>query len=682
MGDGKKIFRAADMERIWYLSSPAISPGGGKYAFAASKGERESGNFISKIMVSQDEKEAETLFSDDSFSYASPRFLTEDLLLCLADVSGRQQVHLCDLKTGELTCLTSARHGVRRYSLSGDGRTIAFELDLWQKEAEEDLAFTLMTPEEERQWAEELEYKPYEITDLTYKMDEWHGMRKGEFAHIAVADLQTGIQTLITKDALESVYPALSSDGKLLAFYGYPYKGAYGRQPELFICDRDGGKRKQLTDQKEVYADTFPAFAEHDREVIYMAFPSLDDGSTVLLPYAAKTEGGSIRKIMDENETQICHGVHPFPANRTEYGEMNPYYQIDERGEYLYFLSSFCGRENIYRKHLYRNEKAQLVLAGKTAVHSFCRSCEGKLLYSMANDRMPAEIFVNANGKNRQLSFCNSWLNEYEIPVTEEFWVPTKDGKDRLQVWLVHPTGGTKERPHPAVLYVRGGPECTYNRDFWHEFLALSGAGFAVIYTNPRGSLGYGREFCSQGIAWRQEAMEDLLTAVDVCVQRGIVDRDRVGITGGSYGGYMTNKLIGRSRRFAAAVTQRSLVNPVTSYGTGDMGFISANPEAGNVKMLDYLTDRARGNAITYIDQMKTPLLILHGFQDYRCSFEQAEQLFIAMKERNPQVPVRLVMFPKANHNLTRTGKLYHQIRHLEEMIRWFQTYLIKEAEH
>ena len=108
------------------------------------------------------------------------------------------------------------------------------------------------------------------------------------------------------------------------------------------------------------------------------------------------------------------------------------------------------------------------------------------------------------------------------------------------------------------------------------------------------------------------------------------------------------------------------------------MGFISANPDAKDVKMLDYLTDRARGNAITYIDNMKAPLLILHGYKDYRCSFEQAEQLFIAMRDRNPEVPVRLVMFPEENHGVDRTGKLYNQLRHLQEMCDWFEKYLVE----
>ena len=131
---------------------------------------------------------------------------------------------------------------------------------------------------------------------------------------------------------------------------------------------------------------------------------------------------------------------------------------------------------------------------------------------------------------------------------------------------------------------------------------------------------------------------------------------------------------------FAAAVTQRSLANPATSYGTGDMGFVSSRPIPEDFTMLAYLEDRAKDNIISYVDNMDIPLCILHAYHDYRCSFEQGEQLFIAVHERHPEVPVRLVMFPDENHALTRTGKLHNQIRHLSELVGWFVKYLNKEV--
>ena len=142
----------------------------------------------------------------------------------------------------------------------------------------------------------------------------------------------------------------------------------------------------------------------------------------------------------------------------------------------------------------------------------------------------------------------------------------------------------------------------------------------------------------------------------------------------------MTVKLLEHTRHFAAGAAQRCLVDLATSYGTGDIGFVSAGEIPPHFRMLDYLEARARGSLITQIDRVQVPLLILHAFQDYRCGFEQGEQLFIAMKDRHPEIPCRLVMFPGENHSLTREGRLPNQIRHLREIVDWFVKYLQEEV--
>lgn len=677
-----KRFEPKDIECICYLSSPAISDDGKWTAYVASKGDPESGIFFSQIMATSVQGDEKALYAAENSSQEQPTWIGRDQLAYLSDESGQKQIWLYNLQTGEKRQLTTARHGVTRFTAVEGCKSIAFELELWREDIEAGCQFEIMTAEEADAWKKELEYRPYEITDLTYKMDEWYGMRKGQLSQIALVDLTTGEQALLSTFEMESIFPVLEPDGSRVAYYGYPHKGAKGRQPELYLCEIKDGNSRQMTENQGVYADTYPAFTAGSDEVIFMAVPELKDCSTILLPYAVSVENGKVRAVIGHDEEHICHGVHPFPGNRTEYKETQSYFKITE--EFIYFLSSFHGRESIYRKNLYESEaKVECVVKGDTAIHSFTLSKSGSLAYMMANFKRPAELYIQ-QAANQPAACCtdsNSWLAEYEIPETEEFWIKSKDGKADLQVWLMHPAVQKDDRLYPAVLYIRGGPECTYNADFWHEFLALAHAGLAVIYTNPRGGMGYGKDFCAGGIAWAQEAMDDLVSAVEASVEKGFIDAKRVGVTGGSYGGYMTNKFIGRTKHFAAAVSQRCLINPATSYGTGDMGFISANPEAKDVKMLEYLEDRARGNAITYIDNMKVPLLLLHGYRDYRCSFEQAEQLFIAMKDRNPEIPVRMVMFPEENHGVARIGKLYNQVRHLEELTNWMTKYLTEGGE-
>ncbi len=674
----KKSFQPEDMKRLGYLSAVTVSADGSMAACVLTRGDMDSGRFTGEILLADlGSGKTRILSKAEGANCTQPQF-SGGRLYYLSDESGENQLYSRNLSDGSTACHTTARHGINRYSLSADGRYAAVEMDLWPEDIAENKAFQTMTPQEKTEWEREISYRPVEITDLTYKMDDWYGMRRGELPQVATVDLSNGEQTLAVSDQLEAVYPVLSADGSRLAFYGYPYKGAFGRQPELFLCERDGSGRRQLTGQKTVYIDGHPAFTGKGDEILFTGTPSFADGSSLVLLYAVDIKTGEIRNVIGDNEDEICHGIHAFVTGRTEYGKpMRSFHEDAESGD-IYFVSSFRGRENIYKKNLYDlQEPVTLAEEGKNAIHEFAMADGGRMVCLMADLERPAELYEKKTGEAAErLTRVNDWLLEYELPQTEEFWIPTKDGKSSLQVWLMHPQDQQPGKRYPAVLYIHGGPETTYNAEYWHEFHALADAGMAVIFTNPRGSWGYGRAFCAGGISWAPEAMDDLLSAVDACVEKGFIDPERIGITGGSYGGYMTNKFIGRTSRFAAAVSQRCLINPLTSYGTGDMGFISADPDAVGVKMLDYLEDRTRGNALTYIDRMKTPLLLLHGYRDYRCSFEQAEQLFIAMKDRNPEVPVRLVMFPEENHGVDRTGKLYNQIRHLQEMRDWFCTYL------
>ena len=291
---------------------------------------------------------------------------------------------------------------------------------------------------------------------------------------------------------------------------------------------------------------------------------------------------------------------------------------------------------------------------------------------------MIGELFALdlAIGGERRLTYSNQWLDEVALSQPRELWADSADGTCRIHGFAMPPVNAAAGVKYPAVLDVHGGPECCYGKDFWFEFQYLAAVGLAVVWCDPRGSAGYGAEFQKDDFAWGKESMDDLLSFLDGAEKLGFIDGARVGVTGGSYGGHMTNRLIGGTKRFKAAATQRTLCNLATSYGTGDMGFVQGDPKFST--MLDTLKKRATGRATTInqIDSIDAPLLILHGTKDYRCSFEQAEQLFIAMKDRRPDVPVRLVAFPGENHGLTREGKLYFQQRHLSEIADWFKKYL------
>lgn len=689
-----KKFTPETMKHIVYVTWPTISDKGDQIAWVDWKGDMQSGLFSSKIHLMNLNKEdalqgnndikknTEILLTSEGVNEKQPKLLSDGIhMMYLSDESGEFQVHIRNLQTNKTRQITTLRHGVLRYQLSDDEKKLVFEATLWPDEVKNETALTEMTKEEKESWQEELDWTPYVATNLTYKLDEWHGMRKGEFSHIGLVDLTSGEQKVFASgrmETMETIHPSLSHDGKTVAFYGYPYDGAKGFDVELFTCDENGENLTQISADAGIYGDHEPAFTADDSGIVSMVFADFDDGSCVELPVLFDLSDKSHRYLIGEWDESLCHGVHPLAAGALEYGDKSPYFQLTKDGKYLYFQTGLYGRYSLCRVEIAKDVcPVEMVIEGQTDLQEFAMNESGQIVTVQADWLHPAEIFMDG----KKLTDSNPWLSEYALSDIEEHWLTSKDGKAKLQYFLVKPIDFEEGKRYPAVLDIKGGPTTMYGMTFWHEFQALSSAGMAVIFGNPRGSTGFGREYCANGICWGAGAMDDLLQFVEDAVSFGFIDEKRVGVTGGSYGGYMTNKLIGRTDVFAAAVTQRCLANTATSYGTGDMGFVSSRPIPDHFHMLAYLEDRARGNIISYIDHYKVPLLILHAYEDYRCGFEQAEQVFIPMKERNPEIPCRMVMFPGENHGMTRSGKLYHQVQHLQQMTNWFVKYLIEEPD-
>lgn len=241
-----------------------------------------------------------------------------------------------------------------------------------------------------------------------------------------------------------------------------------------------------------------------------------------------------------------------------------------------------------------------------------------------------------------------------------------------MDAWMLTPPRFDPKRKYPAIIQVHGGPQTQYGESFMHEFQMLASTGFVVFYGNPRGSLGYGRAF-AEAIRgdWGRLDYEDVMAITDHAAGLPYIDEQRIGITGGSYGGYMTVWAIGHTRRFRAAVAQRAGA-ALEDFLSGDMGFILRKlfgfyPWENPV----FFRDRS---PLTYAHQIRTPLLILHSENDLRCGIQQAEKLFTTLKVLGR--PVSFVRFPEESHGLSRGGRPDRRIARLEHIRDWFVRYL------
>jgi dipeptidyl aminopeptidase/acylaminoacyl peptidase len=245
---------------------------------------------------------------------------------------------------------------------------------------------------------------------------------------------------------------------------------------------------------------------------------------------------------------------------------------------------------------------------------------------------------------------------------------------------MMRPIGFEPGRRYPALLNIHGGPFTQYGNKLFDEFQVQAASGYVVIYSNPRGSSGYSESWGrairgpkapdDPGSGWGGVDYDDLMAVVDEALQRyDFIDGDRLGVLGGSYGGFMTSWIIGHTNRFRAAVSERAVNNRLTSSWTSDIG-----PWFRSYLGPSYLDDPEeylRQSPITFVKDIRTPVLILHSENDLRCPMEQAEQLFVALRllERD----VEFVRFPAESHELSRSGAPRHRIERLEIILDWFE---------
>lgn len=270
----------------------------------------------------------------------------------------------------------------------------------------------------------------------------------------------------------------------------------------------------------------------------------------------------------------------------------------------------------------------------------------------------------NANG---------AWLKEFDLAQPELITYKGADGWS-IDGWLLKPRDFDPNKKYPLIVEIHGGPHTQYGYGFFHEMQMLVAEGYVVFYTNPRGSIGYGYDFANAvRAAWGEKDSIDIMNGVDELLKRGYIDEQRLGVTGGSYGGFMTNWLVGHYDCFKVAVTDRCVSNMATLFGASDVGWDLADDELDTTPWED-LDKYMRMSPIMYVKNIHTPLLIIHSEQDLRCGIEQGEQLFTALQWLGRES--KLVRFEGQSHGLSRGGHPRSRLERLRHIREWFARYL------
>ncbi|MEM0211106.1 MAG: S9 family peptidase [Candidatus Methanomethylicia archaeon] len=443
---------------------------------------------------------------------------------------------------------------------------------------------------------------------------------------------------------------------------------------DIFIYDLKTGESKRLTLSN--MSINYLSWSPDDSKIVFRGH-NLPRGSVSHNKlYIIDLNTLNIEKLTEKFTLNISNSLNSDVRG----GEVNvgPKWVDDA----IYFIAHNGGSTGIYSVNV-EDKSIKPVINGYRSIESFDvarRGSENLIVFISMTDTEPKELYLFHNNSEIKITNFNSeFLRNYTISKPEYFQFNASDGV-KIDGWIMKPVDFDPNKKYPAILYIHGGPKTAYGASFIHEFQVYAAKGYVVIYTNPRGSDGYSEEFSDIRGHYGERDYMDIMEALDyVLANYSFIDSSRIGVAGGSYGGFMTNWIVTHTNRFKAAVSMRGISNWISFYGTSDIGYrfaldhilgdLTAKPMAPeSVKMF------LEKSPLIYAENVNTPILILHSLEDYRCHYVEALQFFIALKhfEKN----VEMVLVPGENHDLSRTGKPKHRVERLKIIVEWFDRYL------
>ncbi|MFP3952383.1 MAG: S9 family peptidase [Candidatus Bathyarchaeia archaeon] len=637
------------------ISQPDLSPDGEHIVFkyrVLNKGEDRYENQIWMASIKDGESRPFTYAKGDSSPKWSPK---ADYIMFLSDRELGEvermgsQIWLIPFKGGEARPLTKLPGGVLKAFWSPTGDRILF--------------LGRARTREEGKRKEDLRV----IDKLNYKGDG-AGFYTDTRVHLFTVDMEGETQQLSEGD-YDVVTACWSPEGEEIAFVAnMSLEGDCTPMKDIWIIPSSGGEAKRIVEDIATRGSTKISWSPDGRLIAYTCMNPVN-------PDKLRHQYTNIWvKPVEEGEEINLTAEFDRTVSRSEEAPIR--WTPDSKE--IYFISHSHGTSHLHRVGM--DKIVDKITEGEETIQSF--SVDGdssRIVYCSTTATKLPEIYLREDGETKQVTSLTSPMIE-GLPLSEPetFWFKASDGSD-VQGWIMKPAGFEEGERYPTLLQIHGGPWSNYGYQFSSLFQHLSANGFVVVYVNHRASTGYGYDFAKITGRWGDREYKDLMEAMNYVIgEYPYIDTERLGVGGCSGGGYLTNWIVTHTNRFKSAVTVASISNWLSFYGCSDLGpchILNFWDLALGKEPWEDPDAYLKPSPISYADKVETPLLILHGEEDFRCPMEQAEQLFAALKKQGKEV--RLIRFPGESHAHIHTMKKpSHTTGALKYTLEWYKRYL------
>jgi dipeptidyl aminopeptidase/acylaminoacyl peptidase len=670
--DEKRSISAEDLYRFRLATDCDLSPDGRHVIFSVQRVDEESEKKHANLWIVPTDGGDPWQFTHGDHSDSKPKWSPDGTrigFLSNRDEEDQPQIYVIPFKGGEARQLTDMKGEFADFEWSPDSKQFVCQFRKKDEEAIE---------REKDEQKRELGVVSRRIRRLFYKHDG-RGFLPEERWHIWIIDAESGEVTQLTDgDIYDELDPRWSPDGKEIVFCSN-----HAADPDLdpdavdiFVMPAGGGEPRTI--ETPVGQKQKPVFSPDGEQIAYLGKEGRGDWWKNIGLWVVPTDGSSEARNLTRRfdifvgDATINDLPGHLPQSPPTWSQDSDciYVQISEHGSTVLKAVKFDAADD-------KGAELTTVVGNDGVVGAFqLDDDQSTAAYLHADMMTPAEVWVRdiSEGTSRKLSHVNEdLLAEIDLGEVEETWFEGAAGND-LQGWIVKPPGFDASQQYPAILEIHGGPRVQYGNFFMHEFFFLAAHGYVVAFCNPRGGRGYGEEHAREiWNAWGTADYDDLMAWADTIQEKPYVDPERMGVTGGSYGGYMTNWIIGHTDRFEAAVTQRSVSNLISMYGSSDMNWVFQQ-EFGDQPPWEAFETYREQSPISHIGGATTPTLVIHSENDLRCPIEQGEQVFVSLKKLG--VDTEMIRFPEEPHGLSRGGRTDRRVERLEHILRWFDRYL------